>query len=223
MVSVHGFFPYQPAYLQPPTSLIRRLSKMKKMLSNYALGSLACIVMGVALIINPHIITDVLNTALGVILIVWASVGILRFIIAKSKGSDDAGIFSLFGDLILLAAGIYVFVNTSLLETIAMTALGLYLLCSGLPKLINSFKLKRISPQWKTPLISSGVTALLGIAVLIMPNFIAGRLMRLVGVILAIAGFSGFISGSSSAGIQKKYERSNKKKNKVYDVKYKED
>lgn len=196
---------------------------MKKMLSNYALGSVACIVMGVALIIDPHIITDVLNTALGVILIVWASVGILRFIAVKAKGGDDAGFFSLCGDIILLAAGIYVFINTSLLETVAMTALGLYLLCSGLPKLINSFKLKQISPQWKTPLVSSAVTALLGLLVLIMPNLIAGKLMRLVGVLLAVAGVSGFVSGSSSAGIRKKYERSNKKKNKVYDVKYKED
>ena len=42
---------------------------MKSMLKNYSLGALACIVLGVALVIRPHIITDVLNTALGVILI----------------------------------------------------------------------------------------------------------------------------------------------------------
>lgn len=198
---------------------------MKKMLSNYVLGALACIVMGAALIVNPHIITDVLNTAVGVILIVWSAIGILRFIMSKASDTDnDSGLTSLIGNIILLAAGVYVFVNTSLLETVAMGALGLYLLMSGLPKLINSFKLKQISPKWKTPLLTSALTVLLGTAVLIMPNLIAGKLMRLAGVFLACAGLSCFISGSSFAGI-KKHERKdikkNKRKNKVLDVDFK--
>lgn len=206
---------------------------MKDMLSNYVLGAIACIVMGIALIVQPHIITDVLNTAVGVILIVWAVIGIIRFIMSKAKdsASSDKGIMSLLGNIILLAGGIYVFINTSLLETVAMSALGLYLLFSGVPKLIDSVQLRNISPKWKTPLITSALTVILGLAVLLMPRLIAGEIMRLVGVVLVGAGIACFISGNSASGILKKHERdevraaksASKNGNKVLDVDYTEE
>lgn len=206
---------------------------MKDMLSNYVLGAIACIVMGIALIVQPHIITDVLNTAVGVILIVWAVIGIIRFIMSKAKdsASSDKGIMSLLGNIILLAGGIYVFINTSLLETVAMSALGLYLLFSGVPKLIDSVQLRNISPKWKTPLITSALTVILGLAVLLMPRLIAGEIMRLVGVVLVGAGITCFISGNSASGILKKHERDEvraaksaaKNGNKVLDVDYTEE
>ena len=206
---------------------------MKDMLSNYVLGAIACIVMGIALIVQPHIITDVLNTAVGVILIVWAVIGIIRFIMSKAKdsASSDKGIMSLLGNIILLAGGIYVFINTSLLETVAMSALGLYLLFSGVPKLIDSVQLRNISPKWKTPLITSALTVILGLAVILMPRLIAGEIMRLVGVVLVGAGIACFISGNSASGILKKHERDEvraaksaaKNGNKVLDVDYTEE
>ena len=117
---------------------------MKKMLKNYSLGALACIVMGVALMINPHIITDVLNTAVGVLIIAWAAVGIIGFIASRSSDSRERqSVFSLVGDVIMLLLGVYVFVNPKLLETIVMTALGIYLLCSGISKLASALNIKK--------------------------------------------------------------------------------
>jgi uncharacterized membrane protein HdeD (DUF308 family) len=182
---------------------------MKDMLENYALGALACIVMGVALIVNPHIITDVLNTAIGVILIVWAVLGILRFIVSKVRDIENgAGVLSLFSHLVILAAGIYVFINTSLLEKIVMLALGLYLLCTGIPKIIDAVKIKSVDPDhWILPLITSVLTAVLGITIVISPTKVSGAFMRIVGIILVIAGTVSFISGFSSSRIYKKLEK----------------
>ena len=57
-------------------------------MTNYLLGAVACIVLGIALLIDPLIITDVLGKALGVIFIVWAVIGILGFFISRSRGGE---------------------------------------------------------------------------------------------------------------------------------------
>ncbi len=173
---------------------------MKSMLKNYSLGALACIVLGVALVIRPHIITDVLNTALGVILIAWAIFGIMSYIFSRVRGGEERSIFSLFSEVILLIAGIVVLSNKSLLETAVMIALGLYLMCSGFTKLGTSLSVKRAGADgWQLPMITAVVTLALGIFVLISPTVIAGGFMRVIGVILALAGAVSFVSGFSAS------------------------
>ncbi len=182
---------------------------MKDMLSNYVLGALACIVMGIAIIIRPHIIPEVLNTAVGVILIAWAAVGILRFIIIKATDSNkEASVFSLLGNLIILVAGIYVFINTDLLEKIVMLALGLYLICSGLPKVVSSFKLRSAgSDKWVFPLVTSLCTLILGIVVILCPSQASGTIMRVFGFVLTASGIVNFMSGFSATKAYKKIEK----------------
>lgn len=175
---------------------------MKSFLKNYTLGSLACCVMGIALIVNPHIITDVLNTALGVILIVWGAFGILKAIPGIIADEGKVDIFALLGSLALLGGGIYVFRHTDLLERILMAVLGVYLICSGLPKLIDSLRIKNaLHDNWKKPLITSGMTVLLGLVVLVAPAFIPNMVMRVVGVLLLAGGIGNFIGGYSSSRI----------------------
>lgn len=179
------------------------------MLKNYVLGALACIVMGVALIVNPHIITDVLNTAIGVILIAWAAVGILRFVFSRANDTDGSvGFFSLISNIIILIAGIYVFINTSLLEKIVMLALGLYLLFSGIPKIIASFRIKKMSEDgWLLPMVTAAASTLLGALIVCSPTKVSGAFMRFIGVALAIAGAVSFISGFSGTRMYEKLEK----------------
>ena len=181
---------------------------MKSMLKNYSLGALACIVLGVALVIRPHIITDVLNTALGVILIAWAIFGIMGYIFSRVRGGEERSIFTLFSEVILLIAGIVVLSNKSLLETVVMIALGLYLMCSGFTKLGTSLSVKRAGADgWQLPMITAVVTLALGIFVLISPTVIAGGFMRVIGVILALAGAVSFVSGFSASRAYSHQER----------------
>ena len=186
---------------------------MKSFLKNYTLGSLACCVMGIALLINPHIITDVLNTALGVILIVWGAFGVVKVIAEMIADSDrKTDIISLLGNLALIAGGIYVFNHTDLLERILMAVLGVYLICSGLPKLFDSLRIKSaMDDKWKQPFFTSLLTVLLGLVVLIVPAFIPNMVMRVVGVLLLAGGIGNFIGGYSSMRVLK-----NIKENAVY-------
>ncbi len=177
---------------------------MKEFFKNYTLGSLVCSAIGIALLINPHIITDVLNTAIGIVLIVWGVLGVIRCIADKSSDGDgDINIFSLLGNIALGCGGIYVFKHTDLLERVIIAVLGIYLICSGLPKLIDSIRIKNeLNDGWKKPLITSGVTTLLGIAVLAIPSLMPGILgvfMRVVGGLLLVGGVGNFIGGQASS------------------------
>ncbi|MCR5141078.1 MAG: DUF308 domain-containing protein [Ruminococcus sp.] len=182
---------------------------MKKMLKNYSLGALACIVMGVALMINPHIITDVLNTAVGVLIIAWAAVGIIGFIASRSSDSRERqNVFSLVGDVIMLLLGVYVFVNPKLLETIVMTALGIYLLCSGISKLASALHIKKYgNDRWLLPLITAVISTLMGGFIIAAPTLLSGSIMFIVGVVLTVAGIVNFVSGFSAARELKKLMR----------------
>ena len=180
---------------------------MKEMLSNYLLGAIACIVLGIAVIIKPLIITDVLGKALGVILIVWGAVGVLSFFISRSRGSD-ASFFSMVADVVKLAAGIYVFVDPDLLVKIVMIAIGFYLLCSGVPEIISACRIRRIDPdRWVLPLVFSIITSVIGAVMLLSPIWITSQLMRLVGVILLAAGISNFMSGFNGTRLYNKLKK----------------
>lgn len=182
---------------------------MKQMLKNYSLGALACIIIGVALMINPHIITDVLNTAVGVILIAWALIGVLGFIASRSSDSKERqSVFSLFSNVIMLLLGIYVFVNPKLLETIVMAELGIYLLCSGIAKLASALSIKRYGSEgWLLPLITALITTVMGAVILAVPTLVSGSIMFVIGVLLVIAGAVNFVSGFTAARELKKVMR----------------
>lgn len=185
---------------------------MKEFFKNYTLGSLVCCAIGAALLINPHIITDVLNTAIGIILIVWGVFGAAKCLSGHSASDDgDINIFSLLGSIALIGGGVYVFRHTDLLEKVLMAVLGVYLICSGLPKLIDSLNIrKELGEKWKKPLVTSVITVILGIVVLIIPALLPNLVMRLLGGLLLAGGIGNFIGGHSSSrvlrGIREEHE-----------------
>ncbi len=194
---------------------------MKKMLQNYSLGAAACIVMGIALIIKPGFIGQVLNSIVGTVLIVWAAFGILRFIMSKASDSKTSVSFlSLISNAALLIGGIYILANDRLLERVLMCTLGVYLLFTGLPKLLEALRMRSYTLEWKKPLVSSLMTVIFGALVLIIPMFVIDGVMRIIGIALVIAGVSSFMSGRATSVIKKKHENKTADGKKVIDVKY---
>lgn len=182
---------------------------MKDMLQNYLLGALACIIVGIALLINPHILTQTLNTAVAVILIACGAIGILGFIISKSKDSkNDKSFLSLLVSAVILVCGIYLLKHTDLLEKLVMICLGLYLLCSGIPKLITAVKLRKLRPEsWLTPFITSAATVALGTVMLFMPGNTTEAIMRIAAVILIVGGTVNFMSGFTGTRVYDKIRK----------------
>lgn len=180
---------------------------MKQMFKNYSLGAAACIVLGIALLVNPRIITDVISIAIGVIMIVWAAVGIVRFIASRSSDSAvQLSVISLIGYVILAGVGIFILTNPGFILYTLMLTFGVYLVFSGFSKLMEAFKIrKQTADDYKLPLITAALTLVLGIVMCVSPTFISDGIMRVIGVILIIAGAVNFISGASVSSVVKKY------------------
>ena len=188
---------------------------MKNVIKNYTVGSLACMIAGVILLIDPHIITNILNSVIGILLIVGGALGTVGFIVAKSRNDGGASIISLLGSLALVFCGIVVFSHKNLLETLLMFALGIFLISSGVPKIIAASELRnRGADGWTAPFMTSCLTTLLGIVIIISPALLPGIFMRVAGALLLVGGIGNFIGGHTEGKM--KTALSNVEKNREY-------
>ena len=178
---------------------------MKGIVKNYTLGSLACIIAGIVLIIDPHIVSKLLGGVIGAVLIIWGALGAAGFVVAKKTGSDGASVISLLGSAALVFCGIVVFSHKNLIETLLMFALGIFLVSSGLPKVMAALELKNKNVEgWTAPFFTSCLTTLLGIVIIISPALLPGLFMTAAGALLLIGGIGNFIGGHSSGQLKNK-------------------
>lgn len=174
---------------------------MKDFMKRFSPGSLICCAAGVLLLVNPHIITDLLNTVIGVVLIalgvLWAA-GLLMNKQPEQPLSEI--ILPLLGSIALTVGGFYVLRHMGLLERVLMLALGIYLLCSALPKLIESLRTKKSGGSgWEKSAVTSAATVILGVVAIAIPAFLPAFVMKTLGVLLILGGIGNFISGLSSS------------------------
>lgn len=185
---------------------------MKNFLKNISWGSIVCMILGIALVIHPSLLTETLNYIFGALIVIGGTIGVVKFFVS----STDRDFFAFIGDVAILILGCIIIANKTLLETLVMIAVGLYLLSSGIPKLIYSLKAKKMGYQdWKFPLISSCLTVALGLFIIASPALLHG-VMRLFGFILAAGGGIHFASGISMSKIMdeindKKVDRKGRK------------
>lgn len=180
--------------------------EFRKKINNISVGSVACVIIGLLLLINPHIITDTLNSAIGVILILW---GVFMAAAFFASGKDSGrSVLSLVGSVLLIIFGAYVFSHTELLERVLMISLGIYLISSGLPKLMGALSLSERNVEgWMRPFIISCGTVLVGIVVIISPALLPSIFMRAAGALLLIGGAGNFIGGLSSGRLRTELEK----------------
>lgn len=181
---------------------------MKGIVKNYTLGSLVCIIAGIVLLIDPHIVAKLLGGVIGVILILWGALGIAGFFVAKKTGSDGASVISLLGSAALVLCGIVVLSRKTLIETLFMFAVGIFLVSSGIPKVLAALDLKNRDVEgWTAPFFTSCLTTLLGIVIIISPALLPGIFMTVAGALLLVGGIGNFLGGFSSGKLKDQLSR----------------
>ncbi len=109
-------------------------------------------------------------------------------------------IIKLLGSAALALGGFFVLRHSGLLERVLMGTLGIYLLCSALPKLIEALNTRKSGGKgWERSAVSAGATVALGVVALVIPAFVPGLVMRTLGVLLILGGVGNFISGLASS------------------------
>ena len=177
------------------------MNKMKKVLGNFTVLSVFCIVMGIALIIRPDFFTRVVGLVVGGVITAMGAVALLRYFIRTKTDPNNAS--GLISGVILVLAGVFVMVRPDFIPKVIAFVFGAYMLISGITNIQGAFALKKNnSTRWIKAMVSAVLTTLAGLMLVINPILLADVTFRLMGVCLLISGMSN-IGGSLLTGRNK--------------------
>lgn len=177
------------------------MNKMKKVLGNFTVLSVFCIVMGIALIIRPDFFTRVVGLVVGGVITAMGAVALLRYFIRTKTDPNNAS--GLISGVILVLAGVFVMVRPDFIPKVIAFVFGAYMLISGITNIQGAFALKKNnSTRWTKALVIAVLTTLAGLMLVINPILLADVTSRLMGVCLLISGMSN-ISGTLLTGRNK--------------------
>ena len=178
------------------------MNKMKKVLGNFTVLSVFCIVMGIALIIRPDFFTRVVGLVVGGVITAMGAVALLRYFIRTKTDPNNAS--GLISGVILVLAGVFVMVRPDFIPKVIAFVFGAYMLISGITNIQGAFALKKNnSTRWIKAMVSAVLTTLAGLMLVINPILLADVTFRLMGVCLLISGMSN-IGGTLLTGRNKK-------------------
>lgn len=174
------------------------MNKMKKILGNFTVLSLFCIVMGVALIIRPDLFTRVVGLIVGGIITTMGAVALMRYFIRTKTDPDNAS--GLVSGVVLIVAGVFVMVRPDFIPKVIAFVFGAYMLISGITNIQGAMNLrKNSSTRWTKAMVSAVLTTLAGLLLVINPIIAVDFAFRLMGVCLLISGLSN-ITGTLLTG-----------------------
>jgi len=177
------------------------MNKMKKVLGNFTVLSVFCIVMGIALIIRPDFFTRVVGLVVGGVITAMGAVALLRYFIRTKTDPNNAS--GLISGVILVLAGVFVMVRPDFIPKVIAFVFGAYMLISGITNIQGAFALKKNnSTRWTKAMVSAVLTTLAGLMLVINPILLADVTSRLMGVCLLISGMSN-IGGTLLTGRNK--------------------
>ena len=177
------------------------MNKMKKVLGNFTVLSVFCIVMGIALIIRPDFFTRVVGLVVGGVITAMGAVALLRYFIRTKTDPNNAS--GLISGVILVLAGVFVMVRPDFIPKVIAFVFGAYMLISGITNIQGAFALKKNnSTRWTKALVIAVLTTLAGLMLVINPILLADVTFRLMGVCLLISGMSN-IGGTLLTGRNK--------------------
>jgi len=181
------------------------LNKIKTVVNELILVSIALIVVGVYLIIEPVGAQIVVCRIFGALLIIW---GALRFI-AYFKSNRNT-IFSSFGlvqGLTLMFFGLFFLLDPVDIAGIFGIMLSIVVLINGILMLQYAIELRRLgSKEWWIEILSGLLMITLGVIALVNPFATSASLMIFVGVALIYGGVVNLVSVLRIASIAKQVE-----------------
>jgi Uncharacterized conserved protein len=161
----------------------------KKIKTNSLVTAILYTVLGAVLLFRPDLSTDILCTALGLILLICGAVDIVIFL-ANRDGSLYASSHLIAG-VILAAVGIWIMNKPALIAVIIPRVIGILICIHGVSDIGDALSLQHNNyHKWGTALLLGILTLVLG-AILIYDPFSAfTTVIRLIGAFLIYDGVS---------------------------------
>lgn len=186
---------------------------IKKVFRSYWVLSIFCVVLGIALIIDPNFFTDAIGYVIGGLFTAFGAVELIRYF---AMGKDDQSYSSsLVRGIILAAIGIFIIIRPDFIPKVIAVVCGLYMLISGIVNIQDSLNLRRAGVEsWNVSCISASVTTLVGILLLFDPLILGETAMIVLGIALLVSGVTNIFGCSTAGSKLKKVKKLMKKEPK---------
>lgn len=179
---------------------------IKKVFRNYWVLSVFCVVLGIALIINPQFFTNAIGYVVGGL---FAGYGVIELIKYFAKANENPEYSTcLVRGIILCAIGVFIIIRPDFIPKVIAVTCGIYMIISGAVNIQDSINLKRAGIyNWKNYCIPAVITTILGIILVFNPLAPVEAAMIILGIALLA---SGILNIAGCFGLNGKIKRLNK-------------
>ena len=179
---------------------MRSVLPMRAAKIGYIVMSAALCVLGILLICLPEVFSGLIGVLIGIILIVFGAV--------RMAGDFSKDLYRFQHDLtsgiILIALGVIVLINPASLMIFVCSAMGLFFLLDGVPKIQTAFEAKKFGlGRWWLIFAMAVITGLLGLALMLRPGAGSNILMILLGISILSEGILNLITAITAIKIIK--------------------
>ena len=166
---------------------------MKSLVRSSYITSGLLVLLGLLLIVKSEDTIVVISYLIGGTLITLGIVAFIKFFKNNEKNIPDN--FDVIYGIITIVFGIFIIVNPKLVASIIPFVLGAWILFKSAFKVAFGFELKgKNSPIWKPTLITSLISALVGIVIIFNPFKTLSFVFILIGIALVIYGIMDIVS-----------------------------
>ena len=180
---------------------------IKKVFKNFWLLSIFCVVIGIALIVDPGFFTNTVGRVIGGLFAAYGVVDLILYFV-KSDGYATG----LVKGILLCASGIFILIKPDFIPKVLAIVCGLYMTISGIVNLQDSLNLRRVGVRsWKFSCISALLTTLVGVVLIIDPMLSVEFALVVLGIALLVSGITNIAGWVSASAKMKKYDKISKK------------
>ena len=167
-------------------------SIIQDMKQNYFVNAVIMIILGLVLVIWPHILGVMLCYLLGGALIVMGAIQLIGFLRGERLGFYNK--FSMFMGIVLVLLGIWICTQPRIVLSIIPVVVGIIVLIHGLMDIQYTLDIKRTgSTKWWIALISAILTLIVGLLLVFNPFTAYEISMIMLGIAMLYDGGSDLV------------------------------
>ena len=167
-------------------------SIIQDMKQNYFVNAVIMIILGLVLVIWPHILGVMLCYLLGGALIVMGAIQLIGFLRGERLGFYNK--FSMFMGIVLVLLGIWICTQPRIVLSIIPVVVGIIVLIHGLMDIQYTLDIKRTgSTKWWIALIAAILTLIVGLLLVFNPFTAYEISMIMLGIAMLYDGGSDLV------------------------------
>ena len=156
---------------------------------NYTASAIACVVLGLVLLIWPGTTTQIVCMMLGTVLLIYGAVQILLYMISRERSIISQGMMLL--GIIVAVIGVWILVRPEMIIMAVPVIVGILIAIHGIHNISQAVTLKKEGyDNWWVACLLGVLTVALGAVLAYNPFTVMETIVRLIGIFLIYDGLS---------------------------------